>query len=117
MINNQGKNLFAKAIAKELDIDRIIITDDTTSPSATDTLIDFGDFGTDNVYGQIVFNPYYSGSTVWIECQIPKPQGNFTWKKIGIINKNGKLICEQAYTNATKASSGVAIVQIPISIS
>ncbi len=105
LITNRGLEILKGGLfgKKWFKLDTIIVTANTGTPAATDVLANFC-LSTDDWYG----SPLYTNDLRrGIECTafFDKSEANFTWQKIGLIDKNQNLICETLFLYAGKTSS------------
>lgn len=109
LITNRGLEILKGGLfgRKWFKLDTIIVTDNTTTPAITDVMANFC-LSTDNWYGSRLYtNDLRHG----IDCTafFTTSEANFTWKKIGLIDKNQNLICESLFTYVKSASTRVQV--------
>lgn len=119
LTTNKGLNLISKAIGegRPLDIKYVWITSNTGVPAASDTTDDFCTFGVDDVEGFVIDNWFSNGAILTAVVMMGPAKGNFTWKKIGILDSNLNLIFEDLYTYSAKTNVDYAQVDFSITIS
>jgi len=92
----------------------IIITDNATTPSETDTLAIFCDRNVDNYTLSEIINYDSDFEKAIFIAQIGSTEGNYTWTKVGLIDENEVLIAQKAYPY-TK-SSGKKTVKFDLGV-
>lgn len=112
-ITYKGQALIMQVL-KKLNIDRIVITDDTGAIAQTDSLATFATFGTDNVDAVGIMGVVPSGNKLYVTLLIPKSAANFPWTKVGLVDINGNLLAQSDYVYASKTSS--TAVQMTVEI-
>lgn len=113
LITDLGKRAIAKALAgKGMETPKYIwISDNTTAPVASDEADDFATLGVNAFCGVTIDNIRYQPTYTEMTAMLGKPDGNFTWKKLGIISNNRLLLAEVAVNFAGKTSSDCAQIE------
>ncbi len=113
LITDLGKRAIAKAIAgKGMETPKYLwISDNITAPAASDDASDFATLGVDAFCGVTIDNIRYQPTYTEMTAMLGKPDGNFTWKKLGIVSRNNLLLAEVAVNFAGKTSSDCAQVE------
>lgn len=113
IITDLGKRAIAKALAgKGMETPKYIwISDNTTAPVASDEADDFATLGVNAFCGVTIDNIRYQPTYTEMTAMLGKPDGNFTWKKLGIISNNRLLLAEVAVNFAGKTSSDCAQIE------
>lgn len=113
LITDLGKRAIAKALAgKGMETPKFVwISDNTTAPAASDEADDFATLGVDAFCGVTIDNIRYQPTYTEMTAMLGKPDGNFTWKKLGIVSANRLLLAEVAVNFAGKTSSDCAQIE------
>ena len=118
LITYNGERLAAKALVKKWGVDRLAITDNSAIPFQSALYADFADTGSGDVlWTEVLLTPAYDvGDKIVHEFMLGFAIANFTWKKIGLIDKNNILIAEQAYNYSGKTSTSAVNIRWEISL-
>ena len=113
LITDLGKRAIAKALAgKGMETPKYIwISNNTTAPAASDEADDFATLGVDAFCGVTIDNIRYQPTYTEMTAMLGKPDGNFTWKKLGVVSNNRLLLAEVAINFAGKTSSDCAQIE------
>ena len=113
LITDLGKRAIAKALAgKGMETPKFVwISDNTTAPAASDEADDFATLGVNAFCGVTIDNIRYQPTYTEMTAMLGKPDGNFTWKKLGIVSANRLLLAEVAVNFAGKTSSDCAQIE------
>ena len=113
LITDLGKRAIAKALAgKGMETPKFVwISDNTTAPVASDEADDFATLGVNAFCGVTIDNIRYQPTYTEMTAMLGKPDGNFTWKKLGIVSANRLLLAEVAVNFAGKTSSDCAQIE------
>ena len=113
LITDLGKRAIAKALAgKGMETPKCIwISNNTTAPAASDEADDFAVYGVDAFCGVTIDNIRYQPTYTEMTAMLGKPDGNFTWKKLGVVSNNRLLLAEVAVNFAGKTSSDCAQIE------
>ena len=113
LITDLGKRAIAKALAgKGMETPKYIwISDNTTAPVASDEADDFATLGVNAFCGVTIDNIRYQPTYTEMTAMLGKPDGNFTWKKLGIVSRNNLLLAEVAVNFAGKTNSDCAQIE------
>ena len=113
LITDLGKRAIAKALAgKGMETPKYIwISNNTTAPAASDEADDFATLGVNAFCGVTIDNIRYQPTYTEMTAMLGKPDGNFTWKKLGVVSSNRLLLAEVAINFAGKTSSDCAQIE------
>ena len=117
LITYQGESAFARAIiGRTLDIQSLGITDDPTAPSQSHTINDFCDTAS-YIFAEEgrVADPFTRGKVCVYSFYAGLPTANFTWAKVGLIDKNNILITE-AVDTTSKTSTEQIYIEYEVSL-
>lgn len=120
LVTAQGLHLILQMIGEGksfgLEYGQLWISDNLTAPAESDKTAQFCLMGTDKFFPAQLNKPYIAASTLVFTATLFKPNANFTWQKLGLVDKHGRLICEDAFVYAGKTSAIAVEVKWGISL-